>query len=792
MTEPVITAFDAPNSYIGRSIPRPNLTRLTQGRGMFVDDMELARMLHAAFLRSPHAHARIVSIDTAKAAAMPGVARVLTGKDIAAVFKPYVGVLVHLQGMRSPPQHPMPPDVARWQGEPIAMVVAQTRAQAEDAVERIEVQWEELPAALDMERALEPGTPVIHADFGNNLCWERNVDTGGVDAAFAAAHAVVEETFHFGRHTGVTLEPRALIADYNKAEETLTVYYSGQSPHMMQGTLASRLQVQEHKVRVVCKDVGGSFGIKVHTYGDEMATCAASKIIGRPIKFIADRQESFVGDIHARDHSVKGRLAVDKDGKILALEIDDLTGVGPFSMFPRSSGIECNQILNLTGAPYVIPQYRARGRVVFLNKAMMCQYRAVGHPIAVAVGEGLVDLAAAKLGMDPAEFRRRNLVPDDAYPYKSIVGMRFEGLSHHAALAQLIKMMDYDKLRAEQAALRKKGIYRGIGFASMVEVTNPSPMFYGVGGARIAAQDGCTLRLDAAAGLHVLTGVTEQGQGLEAVLTQIAATAVGVTLACVRMHTGDTDKTPYGGGTWASRATGIGGEAVLQAGIELKRRVLEIAAHLLKTKPEELDLLESKIVRRGTADQLMPLYELTRIVYYRTTELPDTLQPELVVTRHYRVKDYAFVFTNGVQASYLEVDTDTGFVKLLKHWCVEDCGRPINPMLVDEQCRGGIVQGIGGALYEHCVYDERGQLLTTTMADYLVPMPVEMPEMEIGHVETPTATSLLGAKGAGEAGTGGAPAAILNAINDALAPLGAKVNAQPTTPEVVLRALGKL
>jgi len=783
--------FDAPNSYIGRSVTRPNARRLTQGRGQYVDDIMLPRMVHVAYVRSPHAHARIVSIDSKKAASMPGVVRIATGADIALVCKPYVGVLTHLAGMRSPPQYPLAIDVARWQGEPVVAVVAQTRAEAEDAAESVEIAWEELPAALDQERALEPGEPVIHKEFGNNLCFQRTVDTGGVDEAFKGAHLVVEDTVRIGRHTGVTLEPRAILADYNRAEESLTVYHCGQSPHMMQGILASRLSLDEHRVRIVARDVGGSFGIKIHTYGDEMAACALSIMLSRPVKFAADRFESFLSDIHARDHRVKVRLAVDRDGNMLALEIDDLTGIGPYSMFPRSSGVECNQILNLTGGPYKHARYRARGTVVFQNKNMMCQYRAVGHPVAIAVAEHIVDQAAAKLGLDPAEMRKRNLIADDAYPYKSPSGMRFEALSHHQCFSKLLELMDYGRLRKEQAELRKKGIYRGIGLSCFIEVTNPSPMFYGVGGARIAAQDGCTIKLDASGAIIAATGITEQGQGAETIIAQIAATALGVQMSCVKVLTGDTDKVPYGGGTWASRATGIGGEAVLLAGLALKKNILEVGAVILKKPVGELDIVDGKVVKKGTEEGIT-LAELARIVYYRGNELPVDFQPELVVTRHYRVKDYPFVFSNGVQGCLLEVDANTGFVKLLKMWCVDDCGRIINPKLVDEQARGGIVQGIGGALFEHCIYDDRGQLLNCTLADYLVPMAAEMPDIVTAHVETPTKTSMLGAKGAGEAGTAGAPAAVMNAVNDALRPLGAKVSSQPMTPETVLRALGKV
>jgi carbon-monoxide dehydrogenase large subunit len=562
---------------------------------------------------------------------------------------------------------------------------------------------------------------------------------------------------------------------------------------MMQNLFAKHLGLEEHQVRVVTKDVGGSFGIKVHTYADEMATVALSKLLKRPIKFVADRIESFVTDIHARDHRVKAKIGVKSDGTITAWEIDDLTGIGPYSVYPRTSGIEANQIVNLTGGPYGCPNYRARARVVFQNKNVMCQYRAVGHPIATAVTEGLVELAAAKIGMDPLEIRRRNLIPDDAHPSSGPSGIKFEALSHHEALAHLDAMMNYAGLRAEQKRLRAQGIHRGIGFASFIEVTNPSAAFYGVGGAKISAQDGVTMRLDAQGAIICQSGVTEQGQGAEAVLAQVAASAFGVPIERVRVITGDTDNTPYGGGTWASRAAGIGGEAAWQAGKALRANVLACAASILQAKPEALDIRNGAVVDRDSGSERLPLHELARIAYFRPDTLPPGFQAELMATRHYVPRAWPFAFTNGVQASYLEVDPDSGVVKLLKHWCVEDCGTVINPQLVDEQIRGGVVQGIGGALFEHCIYDARGQLLNGNMADYLVPMAAEMPDIEVGHVVTPTADSELGAKGAGEAGTAGAPGAVMNAINDALRPLGATpLTHMPFTPGRILQALGRI
>lgn len=779
--------------HIGVSRPRTGARRLLQGRGQFVDDIELPRLAHVVFWRSPVAHARLGRIESAAARAMPGVLGVFSGADVARICKPWVATLAHLAGLKSAPEHPMALDRAHWQGEPVVAVVAETRAQAEDALQLIEVEWDELPAVLDTETALDAATPVIHPELGDNLCFERKLDTGGVDEAFARAAAVYEDTYIFGRHTGVTLEPRCQIADWNPGDGKLTVYHSQQAPHMMQDLYCRQFELQESQVRVICRDVGGSFGIKVHAYPDDFATVAVSMLLGRPVKFVADRLESFVSDIHAREHRIKARIAADAQGDILAFEIDDLTGIGPFSMFPRTSGIEGNQVVNLTGGPYKHAHYRAALKVVFQNKVPTCQYRGVGHPIACAVTEALVDGVARKLGIDPLDFRLRNVIPDDAYPAIGASGIKLEVLSHEACLRQARALCNYDALRAEQATLRAKGVYRGIGIATLIELTNPSAAFYGVGGARIASQDGATLRLEPSGVITVMSSVGEQGQGAEAIFAQIAADAVGVGLNQVRVVTGDTDVTPYGGGTWASRGAGIGGEAVLLAGLALRDNILKTAAVILKREDATgLKLREGRVVDAVTLAELLPLAELGRVAYFRSDTLPASHTPELMVTRHYAQRDYPFIFTNGVQVSHVEVDVDTGFVKLLGHWAVEDCGRVINPMLVDEQIRGAIVQGIGGALFEECLYDENGTMCNGSMADYLVPMAAEMPDIVVSHVQTPTRSSQLGAKGAGEAGTAGAPAAVMNAINDALAPFKLSLASQPITPEKILRALGKV
>jgi aerobic carbon-monoxide dehydrogenase large subunit len=792
--QPDLSALNRPNSYVGRTLSRAGARRAVAGRGRYTDDFALPRMLHAAFVRSPHAHARIVGINTGAAQRQPGVALVMTGAELAeACARPWFGTLTCFPGMKSAPQYPLAVERACWVGEPVVMVVARSRAEAEDAAEHVIVEWQELPAVADKMTALDPASPVIHAGLGDNLAYRKVIDNGDAGAAFAVADVVVEATFDFGRHTAVSLEPRTLLADYDRATGKLTVTTSSQCPHMIQRVFAETLGLPDHMVQLIAPDVGGSFGLKIHTYGDELATCAASVRLGRPVKFVADRPESFVSDIHARENHVKGRIAVSKSGEITAFDIDVLAGAGAYSQYPRTSVLEATQVLNVTGGPYRHKHHRARATIVYQNKPPSSQYRAVGHPVGNTVGEHLVDRAAAALGIDPIEMRRRNVFPDDAYPAVTASGIKVKELSHQRCIDVLVERMRYDELRGEQANLRKKGIHRGVGIACFIKSCAPGPHgYYGVGGAPISLQDACIVRLEPNGGVLCAVGVTEQGQGTDTVMAQIAASALGVSIDSVRVISGNSDAVPYGGGTYGSRAVAIGGEAVYQAARDLRQEILEIAGVLLQADAGVLDIVDGQVVDRAGGTRRISLGEIGRVGHFQVAELPNSLQPLLSHTRRFRLLEDLYIFTNGIHGAYVEVDVDTGFVKLLKHWVVEDCGRVINPQLADEQVRGGCVQGIGGALYEHCIYDEAGQLTNGTMADYLVPMASEMPDIDVAHVQTLTSVSELGAKGVGESGTGAAPAVVMNAVNDALSPFAACVTTQPITPEVILTALGRI
>jgi carbon-monoxide dehydrogenase large subunit len=775
-------------SWVGASVKRPDAPRLLTGRGRYVDDLVLPRMLHAVVVRSPHAHARIASVDLGRARAAPGVVGVLTGEDVARLCRPYRGVLHHYEGMKTGAMLPLVQERARYVGEPVVALAATSRAAAEDAAALVEISWDVLPAVLSPAAAVAPGAPLIHPELGDNVIYETRLAAGDVEAAFAGAHRVYARTFTTGRHTGVPLEPRGLVADFDPSTRALTVWISTQVPHMMQAVLAELFALPEHRVRVIAPDVGGSFGIKIHVYQDDLAAVALALGLGRPVKFVATRRESFLSDIHARDQAIDVEVAVDRNGAIVGMRGRIVAAVGPYSAFPRSSVVEGGQVLRLLPGPYRLRNYEASLRVVAQNKGITSQYRAVGHPIATAVTEGMLDVIARDLGLDPAEIRRRNLVRREDLPYTSATGNVYDNGSYRESLARLLEAAKYDELRHEQAAARAAGRCLGIGLACFVELTGPGAQFYGVGGAPISGQEGTTVRVEPSGAVTALVGVTDQGQGTHTALAQIVADELGVDLDAVTVRSGDTAMVPYGGGTWASRGMPIGGSATLLAARALGGRIRRLAAAVLEAHADDIELAGGRAAVRGSPHHGVGLSELARTVYFRSNELRG-VEPSLEETVHY-ANPAAWTFTNGAHLAVVEIDVETGRVHVLRYVAVDDCGRLVNPALAGGQVMGGIVQGLGGALWEHCAYDDAGQLTTATLMDYAVPTAADLPPIEIHHLETPAPGLAGGFKGAGEAGTTGAPAAALNAVNDALAPFGAVITDQPITPERVRRALG--
>ena len=589
----------------------------------------------------------------------------------------------------------------------------------------------------------------------------------------------------------MTLETRGLIADYNPGDESLTVIHAHQSPSQMQEVFSRHLNIPAHKVRVVAPDIGGAFGMKLNVYSDEIATVVASMLLGRPVKFCVDRLESFTSDSHARDHIIKCRIAVKRTGEIAAMEVDDIGAVGAYGMPMRFNVAEGMHVAWLTGAPYAFENYRARTRSLYVNKSLIGMYRGVGFPLACVLAELLTDLAADALGIDTVEFKRRNYWPKSSLPCVTPGGQRLETVSFHECLEKLVRLMNYEALRNEQAELRKRGIYRGIGIATFCEPTAHGPSAYGPTGAWVTSQDGCTLRLEPSGAVRCITSITDQGQGTLTSIAQIVAESVGVSIDQISVTGGDSAAGPHGGGAWASRGTATGGEAALRAGTMLKQNILALASAIAQTPADQLNIVNGEVINTSTRQIVMTLAEVGRIGYFRQDTLPPDFDVQLSVTASFVANDKMYYMANGVQASYVEVDCETGFITMLGQWAVDDCGRIINPLLVDEQVRGGIVQGIGAVLFEECIYSDDANLLNGTMADYLVPMAGEMPDILVGHVETPELSTKLGAKGVGEGGLIGAMGSVWVAVNDALKPLGAKIRHQPFTPERVLDAVAR-
>lgn len=777
-----------PPRFVGQSVLRADAPRLLTGRGSYVGDRTEAGMLHMAVVRSPYSHAQITSVDVEAARRLPGVAAVLTGRDVAELCRPWRGILQHFAGMKSGAQQALADGVVRYVGEPVVAIAATSRYVAEDACDLVAIDYDPLPPVVDPLAALAPGAPLVHPDLEDNRILRSEFSAGDVEGAFANAHRTYRETFRFGRHTGVPIETRSLIASFEPATRALTVWISTQVPHMMQAVLARLFELDEHRVRVIQPDVGGSFGIKIHVYQDDMAACALAVKLGRPIKWIADRRESFLSDIHARDELVECELAVDREGRVTGLQARVVCPVGSVSAYPRSSVVEGTQVVRLLPGPYQVRDYAYSLDVVAQNKVNTSQYRAVGHPIAFTVMEGMLDRAAADLGIDPAEIRFRNLIRPEQMPWTSVTGNTYDSGSYVESLRVLLDKAGYEQMRREQAEARAAGRYLGIGISCFIEITGPGAQFYGVGGAPISAQDTTTLRMEPTGKVTALVGLTDQGQGNATAVAQLVADELGIRPEDVVVVSGDTGACPYGGGTWASRGMPIAGSATLLAARSLREKVVGVAAHLLEAGPDDVELVGGEARVRGVPDRVIPLSRVGEAVYYKSNLLPAGAEPSLDATRHF-VNPGPWTFSNGAHLALVELNPRTGVVKIRRYVVVSDCGPVINPALVDGQIRGGIAQGVGGALYEHLPYDEDGQLLASTLLDYLVPTSEEVPAVEVHHVETPSPLTVGGFKGVGEAGVAGAPAAISNAVNDALAPFSVRVSEHPITPDRIRELL---
>jgi carbon-monoxide dehydrogenase large subunit len=772
---------------IGSPLPRSSAARFVSGKGQYTDDTSTPALAFVAFVRSPHARAHIKDINISAALACPGIYRVLTGRDIAEVCKPYRTQNQLFPELKSPLQRAVAVDAVNYQGEPIAMVIAATRALAEDAAALVEVEYEALPAVVDPGAALA-GEPFIHDELGTNVCYHANVKTPDAEGSFQRAATVIEEELVFGRQTGVPLETRVIIADFDSAGRTLTVKQSHQVPHELQGLYARQLSLPESNVHVTCPDVGGAFGIKLQAYNDEIAVCAASIIAGRPLKYQCDRIEAFQTDVQARDHRVTGRIALDADGRILAFSVRDVFAIGPYPQFPRSSLLEGLHVLWLTGGPYKFREYIGALDVVFQNKVNVGLYRSVGQPVACAVTERLIDIAARAIGVDPIAFRLNNYLDKDDFSEKSPTGIQHTHVDIHRCHYALTNGMRVDELRDEQRRLRGQGVYRGIGFATFMELVNPGVGYYSNSGMFVSAQDSCEIHFEPGGSFRCAVSLTEFGQGTDFSIGQVIASSIGVPIEAVKVETGDGRATPFGGGSWASRGIMVGSEIGWRAGQKMRDSILAVAAQILQASPQELDIVAGQIVD-SVGRARMSVEEIADVMHYRVALLPPDSCPEVtVVARH--APQQSGITGVGSQLSYVEVDVRTGFVRLLRHGVAHESGTIINPLLFAEQLKGGVAQGMGSALFEEILYDEQGQLLTGSLADYLLPIATDIPDIQVFQVAAEReASKPPKPKGVGEAGAAGASAAILNAINDAISPLGAKISQLPCTPERVLECI---
>ena len=769
---------EAPASPFGAAVRRREDRRLLTGHGRYAGDVELPRLLHVAFVRSLHAHAHLRDVDAAAATAAPGVVTVVTGHD-ALVARLRVRARSALPGYVETDQPVLAWPTARHAGEALAAVVATDRYLAEDAAAKITVDYEPLPASVDVLAATRDGAPLVHAAARGNRFLSRRFEHGDVEAALRGAAAVVAREFRTNRQCAAPLEGRAGVADWSAAEGKLTLWSSTQVPHLARHLLAELLALPENRVRVVAGDVGGAFGVKAVLYPEDVALCLLAMSVGRPVKWVEQRREAMLASAHARDHHYAVRAGFDGTGRLLGLDVRATCNAGAYSVFPWTAGIEALMAGGLLTGPYKLSHYRCDVVAVATHTTPAGPYRGVARPATTFVMERVLDLGARALGLDPVDMRRVNLVGPADVPYTGPTRLVHDSPSYPVCFDKVVEAIGYDAFRDEQARLRREGRHVGVGFAVYNELT-------GLGQAASAGprmpfrtgHEGATVRMDPSGAVTVLAGVTSQGQGLETTMAQLVAAELGVPVDRVRVVLGDTDATPFGLGAFASRQAVIGGGAVVLAARVVRDKLMRIAAHALEAAVDDLQLTDGRIAVKGVPGRDVSVAELARIAHLETQRLPTDVDPGLDATRFY--DPIRGTFAAGAQAAIVEVDAQTGTLTIRKYVCVEDTGRVINPSIVEGQVQGAIAQGIGGALTEHLLYDETGQLLTGGFMEYGIPTALSVPPLEIDHIEIPAA-NLIGVRGVGEGGTLGPAAVLANAVADALSPLGVEPSDLPLT-----------
>ncbi|MBV9282328.1 MAG: xanthine dehydrogenase family protein [Chloroflexi bacterium] len=744
-------------------------------------------MLHVAFLRSPEPHARIARIDVTAARAMLGVAAVYTGEEMRASMNP-MHLQVPMPGLKTPAYHPLAIDKVRFVGDPVAMVIADSRYLAEDACERIEVEYEPLSPVPSADHALAPGAPTVFDEFDDNVVFAGGFSFGDPDRAFAEADRVVHETFRQHRFANVPMETRGGVSEYNPATGEMVYHVATQSPHAHRFILAGLLNQPVHRMRVLAGDVGGAFGLKGMVFREDAAVCLASKQLGRPVKWIEDRSEHLMASGHAREETVDVEIAVTNDGRILGLKAKLVMDQGAYPVLPVPSALFGLIVGLVMPGPYRFQHYRFDQTIVATNKCSYVPYRGP-WAVETLVRERLLDIVARELDLDPVELRLRNLVTKDEQPTHMASGPTLARVSALETLERAVASMDYQGFRAVQRQLREEGRYVGLGIATFIEPA-PGPPDFGQALNMDLGKERAHVRIEPDGRVTVITAQAPHGQSHETTLAQVAAQELGVPFDDVRVLHGDTQITPFSLiGTGGSRAATMASGAVLYATRAVKEQVLQIAAQMLEISPDDLEIANGIVSVKGVPARAIPLAQIAMMAYLAPAHLPPGVGPGLEA--RYDFDGGEGGWSQATHCCWVEVDPQTGQVQIQRYLVVEDCGTIINPAVVDGQIRGGIAQGIGGVLYEHAFYDENGQFLTTTFMDYLLPTAMEIPPIEIEHLETPP-VSPVNFRGVGEGGAILAPPALTNAIEDALSPFGVKITTLPLTPTRILELIGGL
>ncbi|HEY6753539.1 MAG TPA: xanthine dehydrogenase family protein molybdopterin-binding subunit [Pseudolabrys sp.] len=761
-------------TWVGRAIRRLEDPALITGQGHFTADVPAAHWIR--FVRSPVAAGKLTNIG------FPNGAMVITAADLKGVKK--ITPMLHKFSYKPVGQPPLAEGVVRFTGEPVAAVVAATPAEAEDISEQVELAIDETTAVSDARAALNKGAPQIHAEVPGNVILEGKVKTPGFDAARDGAHTTVKVEARSRRQNATPLEPRGGHASYDASSGRVTLTCTTQMPHLTRTAICDVLGFPESDLRVIAPDVGGGFGQKMSLASEYVVLVWLARRLKSSVGWTEDRRENLIAGFHSRDQYITLEGAFDKNAKLIALKADIVANVGAYSCFPTTCGVEPLMAMAEMPGPYDVQQYQCLARGVVTNTCTMAPYRGVSRPVITFTIERLMDKAARAFGIDPVDIRRRNLI--DKFPYKSAMGLEYDEATYKETLEMAVKAIDVPAFRKRQKEARAKGRYLGIGFATFSERTGYGSSAFAARGMEITpGWETVIVTVDPSGFVEARIGSSPHGQGLRTTLAQIIADELGITPEMIKVVHGDTDRAPYGWGTFASRSLVISGGATLIAAQKVRAKLIKIASHLLEAAPDDIVLADGVAKVAGT-DRAIPIAKLAREAYTQTYRFKGEIEPGLTETGHY---DPPGTFSNACHVAIVDLDVETGHVKVEKFLVAEDAGRIINPMIAEGQVHGGIAQGIGNALLEEIIYDENGAILTATLADYLPPTAHEIPEIELHHIETPSQNSLTRAKGLGEGGTIGAPAAVINAINDALSPFGVEIDEMPATPQRIRAAL---